>query len=109
MSIRSCCAHSHLELSPLLVLRPLALGASLFLAFPGLAQEAADAPAFDPEASLPLDGAEARAPSIEAPQATLYDLIALREAAHLEHWNDVGIEFDQLHDFYQHLYEDVDA
>ncbi|UWQ22700.1 Dps family protein [Jannaschia sp. W003] len=53
---------------------------------------------------LPL-AQEVRDPSAEALQATLYDLIALRHAAHQAHWNVVGIEFYQLHEFFAELYD----
>ncbi|MEE4209227.1 MAG: DNA starvation/stationary phase protection protein [Parvularcula sp.] len=52
---------------------------------------------------------EARSASNKALQATLFDLIALRHAAHQEHWNVVGSDFYQLHEFYAELYQGLDA
>lgn len=57
---------------------------------------------------LPLT-ADLRQTSNQALQATLYDLIALKHDAHQEHWNIVGIEFYQLHEFYAELYTSLDA
>ncbi|PZX19087.1 starvation-inducible DNA-binding protein [Palleronia aestuarii] len=50
---------------------------------------------------------EARGPAIEALQATLYDLTALQHDAHQEHWNVVGSDYYQLHEFYEELYSAI--
>ena len=59
-------------------------------------------------AQYPLS-ADLRRASNQALQATLYDLIALKHAAHQEHWNVVGLEFYQLHEFYSALYTSLSA
>jgi starvation-inducible DNA-binding protein len=83
-------------------MRRLALATALALApAPLLAQQAA--------APLPLGSAELRQASVESLQATLYDLIALRAAAHQMHWNVIGIEFYQLHEVYETLYASLDG
>lgn len=83
-------------------MRRLVLAAVLTLApAPLLAQQDA--------APLPLTSAELRQASVEALQATLYDLIALRAAAHQMHWNVVGIDFHQLHEFYEALYASLNG
>ena len=84
-------------------------------AVPALAQQAQDqqAQAQDAQAQdapsrpLPLTE-EIRATSNEALQQTLYDLYALQLSAHQEHWNVVGEEFYQLHEFYEELYTSLD-
>ena len=75
---------------------------------PALAQDQA-APAEgagDLTATLPFD-AEVRQTSVDALQSTVYDLIALRQVAHQAHWNVVGSDYYQLHEFYEELYTDV--
>ena len=74
----------------------------LALPLPALAQESAD-----PAANVPL-AAEIRETSTTALQDTLYDLIAMKHAAHQEHWNVVGIEYYQMHEFFEELYTDLD-
>lgn len=58
-------------------------------------------------AALPLTES-IRETSGEALQATLYDLAALRYAAHQAHWNVVGSDFYQLHEFFAELYSELD-
>ena len=85
----------------------LALG---LLAAPALAQDAAapQAPAAEraatPDVALPLD-AEIRQVSTEVLQGVLYDLASLQHNVHQAHWNVQGIEYAQLHEFYEELYE----
>lgn len=55
---------------------------------------------------LPLSE-EVRATSQTALQDTLLDLMALRHAAHQAHWNVVGSDFYQLHEFFEELYSGV--
>jgi len=50
-----------------------------------------------------------RAQSHEALQQTLLELLALRQVAHQAHWNVIGPEFYQLHEFYEELYTGLDA
>ena len=47
--------------------------------------------------------------SILALQETLFDLLALRQAAHQAHWNVVGPDFHQAHEFYEDLYTSLDG
>lgn len=82
------------------MLRPIALAAALAAALPAAAQDA-------PPRPLPLTE-EIRATSTQALQDTLYDLYALQLAAHQEHWNVVGPDFHQLHEFYEELYGSLD-
>ena len=81
------------------------LALALAMPLPVLAQDAAPSGPAAVE-TLPLHG-EVRAASATALQNTLYDLIALRHAAHQAHWNVVGSDFYQLHDFFGHLYTDL--
>ena len=72
------------------------------------------APAFAQDAAGPTVGwplpltEEVRGTSYEALQSTLYDLIALKQAVHQEHWNAVGREFYQLHDLLGEIYGAID-
>ena len=59
-------------------------------------------PAID--VKLPLDEAQ-RTVSTEVLQGILYDMTALQHNVHQAHWNIEGIEYIQLHEFYQELYE----
>ena len=59
-------------------------------------------PAID--VKLPLDEAQ-RTISTEVMQGILYDMTALQHNVHQAHWNIEGIEYIQLHEFYQGLYE----
>ena len=61
----------------------------------------------DASRPLPLTQ-EVRDASTQALQETLYDLYALKLAAHQEHWNVVGEEFYQLHELYEELYRSLD-
>ena len=90
------------------LVRMTTVGLALMTAMPVMAQtqtqpQSAQA---STDALLPLDEAT-RGPSIDALQATVYDLIALKHAAHQEHWNVVGPDYYQLHVFYEDLYTDV--
>ena len=86
------------------MIRPAALAAVLAAApLAASAQQAQDAPS----RPLPLTE-ELRRTSAQALQETLYDLHALRLAAHQEHWNVVGEEFHQLHEFYEELHTSLD-
>lgn len=38
----------------------------------------------------------------------LGDVTVLRSLAHGYHWNVLGIEFSQFHDFFEEIYEDID-
>ena len=59
-------------------------------------------PAIDTK--LPLDAGE-RENSTQVLQGILYDLASLQSNVHQAHWNIEGIEYIQLHEFYQDLYE----
>ena len=100
------------------MIRPAALvaalaAAPLTLPLPAAAQQQAQdqqaeaTPAQDASRPLPLSQ-EIRDTSTQALQETLYDLYALQLAAHQEHWNVVGEEFYQLHEFYEELYTSLD-
>jgi starvation-inducible DNA-binding protein len=78
-----------------------ALALALALPAPVLAQQETGA---DP---LPYDAAE-RGVAATALQSTLYELLALRQHVHQMHWNVVGEEFRQLHEFYEDLYRSLD-
>ena len=60
-----------------------------------------------PEENVPLTE-DVRSTSTTALQDTLYDLIAMKHAAHQEHWNVVGIEYYQMHEFFEELYTDLE-
>ena len=45
-----------------------------------------------------------RQTSADTLQQVLYDLIALRQNTHQAHWNVVGSDYYQLHEFYSELY-----
>ena len=77
----------------LLALAPLSLAAS-----PVLAQSAS------PQNLAAHDPGDRQA-SIEALQATTYDLIALSQATHQMHWNLVGPNFYQLHEMLGEFYQ----
>ncbi|MGF1554457.1 MAG: Dps family protein [Paracoccaceae bacterium] len=68
-------------------------------------------PAFAQQAgavdNLPFDE-QSRARTTEALQSTLFELLALRQHVHQMHWNVVGKEFYQLHEFYAELYGSLD-
>ena len=66
------------------------------LATPALAQE-------EETFFLPLD-AELRETSVGALQDTLFDLMALRGISHQAHWNVIGRDFYQDHEFFEELY-----
>ncbi len=51
----------------------------------------------------PLDEA-VRTTSADTLQRVLYDLVALKHDTHQAHWNVVGSDFYQLHEFYSELY-----
>jgi starvation-inducible DNA-binding protein len=75
------------------------------LSFPLQAQ---DMDSYQNEAALeriPLDDAQLRATSVEALQATLYELISQRHAVQQSHWNVTGPLFYSLHDLLGHFYE----
>ena len=74
---------------------------TLALPIPAMAQDATDT-------TLPLT-AEIRGTSETALQDTLYELVALKHKTHQMHWNIVGSDFYQLHEFYGEIYEGVDA
>ena len=74
----------------------------LAMPIPALAQDSTEA-----TDNVPL-AAEVRETSTTALQDTLYDLIAMKHAAHQEHWNVVGIEYYQMHEFFEELYTDLD-
>ena len=38
----------------------------------------------------------------------LGDVVILRSLAHGYHWNVMGVEFSQYHDFFEEIYEDID-
>ena len=84
--------------------RPALAAVLVSLSAPAFAQDAAGPTVGWP---LPLTE-EIRATSNEALQSTLYDLIALKQAVHQEHWNAVGREFYQLHDLLGEVYGAID-
>ena len=100
--------HSHLSLS--LMSRILAFTALVaVLAVPASAQTLADY--YDnPQASteVPLTPAD-RQPSIDALQATLYELAELKHDTHQSHWNVVGQNFYALHDLLGEIYQRVEG
>ena len=55
---------------------------------------------------IPLTAA-ARQPSIDALQATLYELSELRHDTHQAHWNVVGQNFYALHDMLGEIYQRI--
>ncbi|WP_299816695.1 DNA starvation/stationary phase protection protein [uncultured Jannaschia sp.] len=73
----------------------------LAMPLPALAQDGSDT-----TDNVPL-AEEIRETSTTALQDTLYDLIAMKHAAHQEHWNVVGIEYYQMHEFFGELYTDL--
>lgn len=81
--------------------------AVLALAGPASAQTLSDY--YDnPQAptEVPLTPA-ARQPSIDALQATLYEITELKHATHQAHWNVVGQNFYALHDMLGEIYQRV--
>ena len=89
----------------IVTIRSLAVAALVSAGLPATAQDAAGAPTTG--WPLPLTE-EIRDVSNEALQSTLYDLVALRHAAHQEHWNAVGREFYQIHDLLGEVYAAID-
>ena len=91
------------------MIRRTALALAVALAPAPLVAVAQQQPAADaPSRPLPLTE-EIRATSTQALQETIYDLYALQLAAHQAHWNVVGEEFYQLHEFYEELYTSLDG
>ncbi len=90
--------------------RTLLTAAALFaLAAPASAQTLADY--YDnPQAptEIPLTPAT-RQPSIDALQATLYELAELKHDTHQAHWNVVGQNFYALHDMLGEIYARVEG
>lgn len=54
-----------------------------------------------------LDDAVRKA-STDTLQQTVYDLVQLQANTHQAHWNVVGSDYYQLHEFYQELYTGLD-
>ncbi len=96
--------------SPLSLIRTILTAAAvLALAAPASAQTLADY--YDnPQAptEIPLTAA-ARQPSIDALQATLYELVELKHDTHQSHWNVVGQNFYSLHDMLGEIYARVEG
>ena len=86
-------------------LRTAFLGTALICTVPALAQDG-NAAAGDggPSGLLPLESADLRTTVSEQLQQTLYDLQALKHNTHQAHWNVIGSDFYQLHEFYGELY-----
>lgn len=83
---------------------------TLPVALPAHAQDADPATKASPDGAtyLPLE-AGVREVSVTALQETLYELAALQHNAHQMHWNVVGSDFYQLHEFYEGLYQGLDG
>ena len=91
-------------------LRTAFLGTALICTVPAFAQDSGNATGDgSPSGLLPLESADSRTMVSEQLQQTLYDLQALKHDTHQAHWNVIGSNFYQLHEFYGELYAGLDG